>query len=79
MRLPSPPNKSLKKKTLCSLPKLNFIADLAPKFTDCAICLAKFAAGDEVRKLRVAMEQRELHTKEEKHFCFFIFYFFYII
>ncbi|EXB56281.1 RING-H2 finger protein ATL80 [Morus notabilis] len=48
---PPPPNKGLKKKILRSLPKLSFTADLAPKFSDCAICLAEFAIGDEIREL----------------------------
>lgn len=48
---PPPPNKGLKKKILRSLPKVSFTADLAPKFSDCAICLAEFAVGDEIREL----------------------------
>lgn len=45
------PNKGVKKKVLRSLPKLTFTADSASKFTDCAICLAEFAVGDEIREL----------------------------
>ncbi|KAL5557682.1 hypothetical protein UlMin_033893 [Ulmus minor] len=48
---PPPPNKGLKKKILRSLPKLPFTAELASKFSDCAICLAEFAVGDEIREL----------------------------
>ncbi|XP_062098271.1 RING-H2 finger protein ATL80 [Humulus lupulus] len=48
---PQPPNKGLKKKILRSLPKIAFTPELASKFTDCAICLAEFAAGDEIREL----------------------------
>ncbi|XP_057489983.1 RING-H2 finger protein ATL80-like [Actinidia eriantha] len=49
---PQPPaNKGLKKKVLNSLPKLTYAVDDAVKFSDCAICLAEFAAGDEIRVL----------------------------
>ncbi|KAJ4825264.1 hypothetical protein Tsubulata_038549 [Turnera subulata] len=51
---PPPPaaaNKGLKKKILRSLPKQTVSADSAPKFSDCAICLTEFAAGDEIRVL----------------------------
>ncbi|PON33092.1 43kDa postsynaptic protein [Parasponia andersonii] len=48
---PPPPNKGLKKKILRSLPKLSFTPELASKLTDCAICLAEFAVGDEIREL----------------------------
>ncbi|KAL5848028.1 hypothetical protein ACOSQ3_011552 [Xanthoceras sorbifolium] len=44
-------NKGLKKKILRTLPKLAFSAELAAKFSDCAICLTEFAAGDEIRVL----------------------------
>ncbi|GKU98187.1 hypothetical protein SLEP1_g11221 [Rubroshorea leprosula] len=46
-----PPRKGLKKKTLQSLPKQTFSPESATKFTDCAICLMEFAAGDEIRVL----------------------------
>ncbi|KAF3446922.1 hypothetical protein FNV43_RR12102 [Rhamnella rubrinervis] len=46
-----PPNKGVKKKILRSLPKMTFTAESASKFTDCAICLAEFAVGDEIREL----------------------------
>ncbi|XP_021902792.1 RING-H2 finger protein ATL80 [Carica papaya] len=52
---PTPPpavaNKGLKKKILRSLPKLTYSPDSAAKFSDCAICLTEFAAGDELRVL----------------------------
>ncbi|CAA7020085.1 unnamed protein product [Microthlaspi erraticum] len=54
---PSPPvaaaNKGLKKKVLQSLPKLTFSPESpsSEKFAECAICLAEFAAGDELRVL----------------------------
>ncbi|XP_050228382.1 RING-H2 finger protein ATL80-like [Mercurialis annua] len=44
-------NKGLKKKVLRSLPKQTFSSDSTPKFSDCAICLSEFAAGDEIRVL----------------------------
>ncbi|VFQ71452.1 unnamed protein product [Cuscuta campestris] len=49
----SPPhaNKGLKKKILKSLPKVRFSPELAAEFSECAICLADFAAGDELRVL----------------------------
>lgn len=50
----SPPpasNKGLKKKILRSLPKYTFTAEFAAQFSDCAICLAEFAVGDEIRVL----------------------------
>ncbi|KAL7207258.1 hypothetical protein ACSBR1_029254 [Camellia fascicularis] len=46
-----PPNKGLKKKVLKSLPKLTYTSDDAAKFSDCAICLTEFVAGDEIRVL----------------------------
>ncbi|XP_031103611.1 RING-H2 finger protein ATL8-like [Ipomoea triloba] len=53
--LPLPPaqaNKGLKKKILRSLPKLSFAAaEHAPKLSECAICLAEFVGGDEIRIL----------------------------
>ncbi|XP_057974492.1 RING-H2 finger protein ATL8-like [Malania oleifera] len=50
---PRPPaNKGLKKKVLRSLPRATFTAaEHAGKLADCAICLAEFAAGDEIRVL----------------------------
>ncbi|WCJ44749.1 RING-H2 finger protein ATL80 [Euphorbia peplus] len=48
---PSAANKGLKKKVLRSLPRQTLSADSIPKFSDCAICLAEFAAGDEIRIL----------------------------
>ncbi|GLU00080.1 hypothetical protein SLE2022_174740 [Rubroshorea leprosula] len=49
---PSPlANKGLKKKILESLPKHTLSPESATKFTDCAICLTEFAAGDEIRVL----------------------------
>ncbi|KAI3465476.1 hypothetical protein Pfo_022139 [Paulownia fortunei] len=46
-------NKGLKKKVLKSLPKLTYgeDKDQAEKLSDCAICLAEFAAGEEIRVL----------------------------
>ncbi|XP_018467726.2 RING-H2 finger protein ATL80 [Raphanus sativus] len=46
-------NKGLKKKVLQSLPKLTFTPESpeSEKFAECAICLAEFAAGDELRVL----------------------------
>ncbi|KAE8731441.1 RING-H2 finger protein ATL8 [Hibiscus syriacus] len=46
-----PANKGLKKKILKSLPKDTFSADFSAKFSDCAICLTEFVAGDEIRVL----------------------------
>ncbi|KAL8487107.1 hypothetical protein ACS0TY_023689 [Phlomoides rotata] len=50
---PSAANKGLKKKVLKSLPKLTYSEDneQAMKLCDCAICLAEFAAGEEIRVL----------------------------
>ncbi|KAA8537381.1 hypothetical protein F0562_026932 [Nyssa sinensis] len=48
---PPPANKGLKKKTLRLLPKLTYSVEHAAKFSDCAICLAEFVAGDEIRVL----------------------------
>ncbi|XAR61513.1 hypothetical protein NMG60_11015958 [Bertholletia excelsa] len=49
---PSPlANKGLKKKVLNSLPKLTYAVENAAKFSDCAICLAEFVVGDEIRVL----------------------------
>ncbi|XP_027356272.1 RING-H2 finger protein ATL80-like [Abrus precatorius] len=51
---PPPPaaaNKGVKKKVLRSLPKLTATAESAVKFSDCAICLTEFSAGDEIRVL----------------------------
>lgn len=48
---PPPANKGLKKKIINSLPKLTYSAEHAGKFSDCAICLTEFVAGDEIRKL----------------------------
>lgn len=52
-RPPPPPasNKGLKKKILRSLPKYTFTAEFSAQFSDCAICLAEFAVGDEIRVL----------------------------
>ncbi|XP_009595867.1 RING-H2 finger protein ATL80 [Nicotiana tomentosiformis] len=48
----SPPaNKGLKKKVLKSLPKLSYTTEHAAKFSECAICLAEFVVGDEIRVL----------------------------
>ncbi|KAL3639834.1 hypothetical protein CASFOL_014802 [Castilleja foliolosa] len=48
-------NKGLKKKVLKSLPKQTVgedeLADQAEKHSECAICLAEFAAGEEIRVL----------------------------
>lgn len=55
--LPPPPpaaaNKGLKKKVLKSLPKLTYSKDneQVMKLYDCAICLAEFVAGEEIRVL----------------------------
>lgn len=46
-----PANKGLKKKVLKSLPKLSYTAEHAERFSECAICLAEFAVGDEIRVL----------------------------
>ncbi|CAK8569207.1 unnamed protein product [Lathyrus sativus] len=62
LRLPSPAlasqttppaaaNKGVKKKVLKSLPKVTATEESAVKFSDCAICLSEFAAGDEIRVL----------------------------
>ncbi|CAJ2642784.1 RING-H2 finger protein ATL80 [Trifolium pratense] len=62
LRLPSPAlasqtappaaaNKGVKKKVLRSLPKLTATEESAVKFSDCAICLSEFTAGDEIRVL----------------------------
>ncbi|KAJ0963870.1 hypothetical protein J5N97_028992 [Dioscorea zingiberensis] len=49
---PPPPNKGLKKKALRALPKLSFdSAEAGEKITECAICLADFADGDQIRIL----------------------------
>ncbi|PIN06375.1 hypothetical protein CDL12_21074 [Handroanthus impetiginosus] len=50
---PAAANKGLKKKVLNSLPKLTYGKDNGPaeKLSDCAICLAEFAAGEEIRVL----------------------------
>ncbi|KAL3639835.1 hypothetical protein CASFOL_014803 [Castilleja foliolosa] len=52
---PAAANKGLKKKVLKSLPKQTVgedeLADQAEKHSECAICLAEFAAGDEIRVL----------------------------
>ncbi|CAA3007297.1 RING-H2 finger ATL8-like [Olea europaea subsp. europaea] len=48
----TPANKGLKKKVLKSLPKLIYGEDeRVEKLADCAICLAEFVAGEEVRVL----------------------------
>lgn len=44
-------NKGLKKKILQSLPKLTHDATVSGKFAECAICLAEFVEGDEIRVL----------------------------
>ncbi|ESQ34713.1 hypothetical protein EUTSA_v10009964mg [Eutrema salsugineum] len=46
-------NKGLKKKVLQSLPKLTFSPESpsSEKFSECAICLTEFSAGDELRVL----------------------------
>ncbi|XP_047329464.1 RING-H2 finger protein ATL80 [Impatiens glandulifera] len=44
-------NKGLKKKVLRSIPKVTYTTDYAAKFSDCAICLMEFSAGEEVRVL----------------------------
>uniref|UniRef100_A0A2P2JY85 Uncharacterized protein MANES_05G126000 n=1 Tax=Rhizophora mucronata TaxID=61149 RepID=A0A2P2JY85_RHIMU len=43
--------RGLKKKILRSLPKETFSEDWGAKLSDCAICLAEFAPGDEIRVL----------------------------
>ncbi|EHA8588671.1 RING-H2 finger protein ATL80 [Cocos nucifera] len=50
---PSPPTKGLKKKAIRSLPTLSFDGSTASagKLAECPICLAEFAAGDEIRIL----------------------------
>ncbi|XP_057502606.1 RING-H2 finger protein ATL80-like [Actinidia eriantha] len=53
-RITTPPpaaNKGLKNKVLKSIPKLAYTGGDVGKFTDCAICLAEFVAGDEIRVL----------------------------
>ncbi|KAK4750572.1 hypothetical protein SAY87_004054 [Trapa incisa] len=44
-------NKGLKKKILRSLPTLTYTQESAAKFSDCAICLAEFSDGEEIRAL----------------------------
>ncbi|XP_068646433.1 RING-H2 finger protein ATL80-like [Aristolochia californica] len=46
-----PPNKGLKKKILKSLPKITFSKSASSKLVDCAICLAEFVDGEEIRVL----------------------------
>ncbi|KVH92465.1 RING-H2 finger protein ATL8-like [Cynara cardunculus var. scolymus] len=49
---PAAANKGLKKKILKTLPKLTYSTEtMAEKFSDCAICLTEFVAGDEIRVL----------------------------
>jgi len=48
---PAAANKGIKKKVLRSLPKLTATEESAVKFSDCAICLSEFTAGDEIRVL----------------------------
>ncbi|KAG8369296.1 hypothetical protein BUALT_Bualt15G0136600 [Buddleja alternifolia] len=49
---PSAANKGLKKKVLKSLPKMTYGGvDDCEKYSDCAICLAEYAAGEEIRVL----------------------------
>ncbi|XP_004500836.1 RING-H2 finger protein ATL80 [Cicer arietinum] len=48
---PAAANKGVKKKVLRSLPKHTATAESAVKFSDCAICLSEFTAGDEIRVL----------------------------
>lgn len=49
---PPPSGRGLKKKVLKSLPKLTYgEQSAAAKLHDCAICLAEFAAGDQIRLL----------------------------
>ncbi|KAL3639833.1 hypothetical protein CASFOL_014801 [Castilleja foliolosa] len=52
---PAAANMGLKKKVLKSLPKQTVgeddLADQTEKHTECAICLAEFAAGEEIRVL----------------------------
>ncbi|GAU30150.1 hypothetical protein TSUD_311010 [Trifolium subterraneum] len=48
---PSAANKGVKKKVLRSLPKLTATEESAVKYSDCAICLSEFTAGDEIRVL----------------------------
>ncbi|CAA0807041.1 RING-H2 finger protein ATL80 [Striga hermonthica] len=53
--VPVAANKGLKKKVLKSLPTMTLgereLADRPAKLADCAICLAEFAAGEEIRVL----------------------------
>ncbi|XP_073135373.1 RING-H2 finger protein ATL80 [Henckelia pumila] len=51
--VPAAANKGLKKKVLKALPKHTYGEDKeqAEKLSDCAICLAEFAAGEEIRVL----------------------------
>ncbi|KAM7515990.1 hypothetical protein LguiA_005573 [Lonicera macranthoides] len=47
-----PANRGLKKKTLQSIPKLTYEPDSNGKIAaECAICLAEYAGGDEIRVL----------------------------
>lgn len=49
---PAPPsNKGLKKKALESLPKIPYEPSKIEKLAECAICLAEFVEGEEVRIL----------------------------
>ncbi|CAI8600243.1 unnamed protein product [Vicia faba] len=48
---PAAANKGVKKKILRSLPKVTATEESAGKFSDCAICLSEFTAGDEIRAL----------------------------
>ncbi|WOL05324.1 RING-H2 finger protein ATL8-like [Canna indica] len=57
--IPPPPRKGLKKKALRAMPTLSFVSSSADaaassggiELVDCAICLAEFADGDDVRVL----------------------------
>ncbi|XP_010548197.1 PREDICTED: probable E3 ubiquitin-protein ligase ATL44 [Tarenaya hassleriana] len=49
---PPPPRKGLKKKALESIPRLAFSAE-SHSVTDCSICLADFADGEEIRVLPI--------------------------
>ncbi|KAK4767988.1 hypothetical protein SAY87_003129 [Trapa incisa] len=44
-------NKRLNKKILRSLPTLTYAPESATKFSECAICLAEFSSGEEIRVL----------------------------